>query len=163
MASKTPCLAAMATSTPIPSHNPETQCPNAQPITDSTQDSASIASPKSSRTSYTPSRWRRLYAILTFTPRRCRWDAENPPRFSMSLNFLFAFAACFTVANLYYNHPILNKLAEDFDISYERASLIPTMMQAGYAIGLVFLCPLGDLFRRRAFVLILVWFTATIW
>ena len=81
----------------------------------------------------------------------------------MSLNFLFAFAACFTVANLYYNHPILNKLAEDFNISYERASLIPTMMQAGYAIGLVFLCPLGDLFRRRVFVLILVWFTATIW
>ena len=91
--------------------------------------------------------------------------AENlhDPHLHASANFLFGFAACFTVANLYYNHPILNKLADDFDVSYERASLIPTMMQAGYAIGLVFLCPLGDLFKRRVFVLVLVWFTATVW
>jgi MFS family permease len=71
-------------------------------------------------------------------------------------------AATFTVANLYYNHPILNILAEDFDVSYEKVSTIPTVMQAGYAAGLLFLNPLGDVFRRRAFVLILVWFTATV-
>ena len=28
---------------------------------------------------------------------------------------------------------------------------------------LLFLCPLGDIFRRRAFVLTLTWFTATMW
>lgn len=67
------------------------------------------------------------------------------------------------MANLYYNHPILNILADDFGVSYERVSVIPTVMQAGYACGLLFLCPLGDVFRRRAFVLILVWFTATLW
>jgi predicted MFS family arabinose efflux permease len=61
------------------------------------------------------------------------------------------------------NHPILNILAEDFDVSYEKASLVPTLMQAGYAAGLLLLCPLGDLFKRRPFVLILVWFTGTLW
>jgi len=71
-------------------------------------------------------------------------------------------AGTFTVANLYYNHPILNVLARDFNVTDERASLIPTVMQAGYAAGLLFLCPLGDIFRRRAFVLILVFCTATI-
>ncbi len=65
------------------------------------------------------------------------------------------------MANLYYNHPILNILAIEFNVTNERSSLVPTLMQAGYAGGLLLLCPLGDIFRRRAFVLILVFFTAT--
>ena len=109
------------------------------------------------------STWRKIYDIINYTPKRCRYDPANPPGFSMSLNLLFGFAATFTVANLYYNHAILNRIAEDFHITYEQVSLVPTLMQAGYASGLLFLCPLGDLFKRRAFVLLLVWFTATAW
>ncbi len=74
-----------------------------------------------------------------------------------------AFAGCFTVANLYYTHPILNLLADDFNVTDEQSSNIPTLAQAGYAGGLLFLCPLGDLLKRRPFVLWLVWFTATLW
>lgn len=79
----------------------------------------------------------------------------------MGLNILFAFAGAFTVANLYYNHPILNILAHDFHVPYDKVSQIPTVAQAGYAVGLFFLCPLGDLLKRRPFVLTLVLFTAT--
>ena len=107
--------------------------------------------------------WRKIYNFLTWTPPRCRWDPEKPPEFSMPLNILFAFAGAFTVANLYYNHPILNILAHNFNIPYEKVPQIPTVMQAGYASGLLFLCPLGDLFKRRPFVLLLVLFTATMW
>jgi hypothetical protein len=107
--------------------------------------------------------WTPIYRILTWVPPNCRWDPDKPPEFSFSLNLLFAFAACFTVANLYYNHPILNILAHDFNVPYEKVAQIPTVVQAGYAVGLLFLCPLGDLFRRRILVTLLVLFTAAMW
>ncbi|KAL8837596.1 MAG: hypothetical protein Q9170_002473 [Blastenia crenularia] len=110
-----------------------------------------------------PTTWQRACDILFYTPKRCRYDPTNPPKFSTGLNLLFAFASAFTVANLYYNHPILHLLAGEFGISNERASLIPTLAQAGYAAGLLFLCPLGDIFPRRLYVLSLVLFTATVW
>lgn len=81
----------------------------------------------------------------------------------MGLNILFGFSGAFTVANLYYNHPILNILATDFGVPYEKVAQIPTAMQAGYAAGLLFLCPLGDSLPRRPFTLGLVFFTATMW
>ena len=101
--------------------------------------------------------------FITWTPPWCRWDPEQPPTFSIWHNVLFAFAGAFTVGNLYYNHPILNILAEDFDVPYVTVSRIPTLMQAGYATGLLFVCPLGDLLRRRALTLVLIAFTATMW
>ncbi|KAK4939103.1 hypothetical protein LTR10_020589 [Elasticomyces elasticus] len=107
--------------------------------------------------------WHKAYGYFTYTPKRCRYDPEKPFQFSMGLNLLFAFAGCFTVANLYYTHPILNLLAEDFYVTNEQSSYIPTLAQAGYAAGLLFLCPVGDLIKRRPFVLWLVWFTATLW
>ena len=105
----------------------------------------------------------KIYQVLSWTPPRCRWNPDEPPTFSMALNCLFAFAGAFTVANLYYSHPILNILARDFDVTYERVSQVPTLAQAGYAVGLGLLCPLGDVFKRRPFTLLLVLFTATVW
>lgn len=106
---------------------------------------------------------RTIQHVLLWCPARCRWDPDDPPKFSMPMNILFAFSGAFTVANLYYNQPILNVLAQEFDVPYETASRIPTVMQAGYATGLLFLCPLGDSLPRRPFTLGLVFFTATMW
>lgn len=108
-----------------------------------------------------PSIWKRIFDVVYWVPPKARWNPNEPARFSMGLNILFAFAGAFTVATLYYNHPILNILAHDFDVPYEKVAQIPTLAQAGYAIGLFFLCPLGDLLKRRPFVLTLVFFTAT--
>ena len=104
-----------------------------------------------------------LWRIVTYMPARCRWDPENPPKFTIWLNLLFAFSACFTVANLYYTHPILVILAEEFNVSNERAALIPTVAQAGYAAGLVLICPAGDFLRRRHLILSVMWLCATLW
>lgn len=47
-----------------------------------------------------PSFWRRAYGILTWTPPSCRWDPENPTKLTLPLNFLFGFAATFTVSGI---------------------------------------------------------------
>ncbi|KAK0613642.1 membrane protein [Immersiella caudata] len=96
---------------------------------------------------------KRIVSILS-TPKNCRYDPESPPKFTIWLNFLFS-AALFTVANLYYNQPVLNKIAEDFNVDFETASTVATLMQSGYAGGLFFLCPLGDWLRPRPLILIL--------
>lgn len=106
---------------------------------------------------------RRLLGKIFWTPPWCCYDPRSPPTFSIAQNVLFAFAGAFTVANLYYNIAILNVLADDFNVSYYQVSKIPTLMQAGYAVGLLLICPLGDLFPRRPYTLVLIFFTATLW
>lgn len=66
------------------------------------------------------------------------------------------------MANLYYCQPILNKIADTFDVSYEQSSQVATLLQAGYAAGLIFVLPLGDMLERRPFIIGLIFFTATV-
>jgi MFS family permease len=101
--------------------------------------------------------------VVDYVPPNCRWVPGTHKILTLPLNLLYAFAMTFTVANLYYNQPILTVLADDFKVTHERVSLIPTLTQAGYAFGLVLICPLGDMFRRRPLVLLLVFVTATLW
>ncbi|KAF7303663.1 MFS DHA1 protein [Mycena indigotica] len=60
------------------------------------------------------------------------------------------------VMNLYYNQPILLELAKAFRVDDEGVSKIPTLLQAGYASGLLLLSPLGDLIKRRPLILLLI-------
>jgi hypothetical protein len=41
--------------------------------------------------------WTGFMDIIFWTPPRCRWDAENPCKFGLPLNILFAFSGTFTV------------------------------------------------------------------
>lgn len=149
------------TSTSPPANN-EKHPPSSLPRSNS--NTSTTSQPSSPPAEEKPqSIWHRIYTTIYWMPPNCRWDPSKPPVFSMAHNVMFAFAGAFTVANLYYNHPILNILAEEFNVSYVKVSQIPTLAQAGYATGLLFLCPLGDLLKRRPFVLSLVFFTATLW
>lgn len=62
---------------------------------------------------------------------------------------LFAFCCGTIVANIYYAQPIIELIAPDIGISTHSASLIVSLTQIGYAVGLFFLVPLGDLLENR--------------
>ncbi|KAL2214010.1 MFS general substrate transporter [Sarocladium strictum] len=113
---------------------------------------------RASTSQYAESRFLRF-----MTPKRCRWDPSSPPDLPMPLALLYALTSTFTVANIYYCQPILNIIAEEFGVSYEMSSQSATLIQAGYAFGLIFVLPLGDMLRRRPFIIGLIWFTATVW
>ena len=38
---------------------------------------------------------RKCWTIFSWTPKWCRWDPEDPPKFSLALNLLFAFVSLF--------------------------------------------------------------------
>ncbi|KAJ8607260.1 hypothetical protein MRB53_040446 [Persea americana] len=97
--------------------------------------------------------------MINLTPPWVRYDAAKPFHFGLALNFLFAFASTFTVANLYYSQPILNQLAAAFDVANERIGRIPTLSQAGYATGILLITPLGDLLKRRTILLTIIAFS----
>jgi predicted MFS family arabinose efflux permease len=73
-------------------------------------------------------------------------------RLDRRLVVLLAFACGAAVANLYYAQPLLDVIARDLHVSEGAAGLIVTASQVGYAAGLVFLVPLGDLVARRVLV-----------
>lgn len=66
-----------------------------------------------------------------------------------SLVLLLAVMAGISVANLYYCQPLLNLIREDMALTEFQVNLMPVCTQIGYALGLLFIIPMGDLYNRR--------------
>jgi len=66
-----------------------------------------------------------------------------------------AVASGATVANLYYNQPLLPEIARTFGVADHAVGLIPTLTQIGYGAGMLLVVPLGDSQERRRLVVIL--------
>lgn len=69
---------------------------------------------------------------------------------------LLAFTAGAVVANLYYNQPLLPEIGRTFGIVDGRIGLVSTASQIGYAAGLLFFVPLGDVIERRKLIVVLL-------
>lgn len=67
--------------------------------------------------------------------------------------WILAIVAGVSVANLYYYQPLLAAIAQDFGRPAREAGLVATAAQVGYAAGLLFLVPLGDVVPRRRLLL----------
>jgi len=66
---------------------------------------------------------------------------------------LLATGAGLAVASLYYAQPLLGTLGAELGASAREIGLVPTLTQAGYALGIFFLAPLGDRVDRRRLIL----------
>ncbi len=73
-----------------------------------------------------------------------------------SIFWVMAGAAGIVVANNYYNQPLLAEFASSFHTSERDAGMVSVAAQAGYALGLLLLVPLGDKVERRAMLRILL-------
>ena len=68
--------------------------------------------------------------------------------------FLLASGAGLSVASIYYSQPMLGIMGHSFHASIADTGLVPTLTQLGYALGILFLTPLGDRYDRRHIILL---------
>lgn len=66
-----------------------------------------------------------------------------------------AFCTGLIVANIYYCQPLVILVAQEFKVTESHAGMITYLTQAGYALGLFLVVPLGDMFERRKQILII--------
>ncbi|HEX7854755.1 MAG TPA: MFS transporter [Sphingobium sp.] len=76
------------------------------------------------------------------------------PGISRPLLWLMAMAAGIGIANMYYNQPLLDQMRETYGADAQSVGWVPTLTQFGYALGMLFLVPLGDMFQRKRLVII---------
>jgi predicted MFS family arabinose efflux permease len=68
--------------------------------------------------------------------------------------WIMTIATGLVVANIYYNQPLLADMAHTFGVSDNKAQQISLFTQIGYATGLLFIVPLGDMLKRKRLILI---------
>jgi predicted MFS family arabinose efflux permease len=83
-------------------------------------------------------------------------SSPSTPVLTPGLVGLFALACGVTVGNLYYGQPIIALIAPDVGLSEQTASLIVSLTQIGYGLGLLFIVPLADRTENRRLTLILL-------
>lgn len=74
---------------------------------------------------------------------------SSPSSLPSALVLLFAIACGLSVANVYYAQPLLDALGAEFAIDQAGVGLLFGATQAGCALALLLVVPLGDLLERR--------------
>lgn len=69
---------------------------------------------------------------------------------------LMAIAAGITVANIYYNQPILKEMAMSLHATDAEIGRVSMFAQMGYGLGMFFLIPMGDMVNRKKLILLLM-------
>jgi len=73
---------------------------------------------------------------------------------STPLVFTLAAGAGLSVASIYYSQPMLDIISRQFNVGIGAVGMVPMLTQAGYALGILLLAPLGDRHDRRTIIFI---------
>ncbi|WP_340391800.1 MFS transporter [Paenibacillus sp. FSL E2-0190] len=65
---------------------------------------------------------------------------------------ILAIASGLSVANMYYNQPLLAEIGRTFNASSNAVGYVSMLTQIGYALGMLFFVPLGDIRERRTLI-----------
>ncbi|KNF09208.1 major facilitator transporter protein [Gottschalkia purinilytica] len=78
---------------------------------------------------------------------------DNSVTLSPKLVLLMAITCGISVANIYYNQPLLGDLARYFNVSTKSIGLVSTFTQVGYGLGMLAIVPLGDIKERKSLII----------
>lgn len=78
---------------------------------------------------------------------------RQPVKLTKSLTLLFAVTCALAVANVYFAQPLLDSMARSLSVPPSTIGVVVTATQVGYAAGLLFIVPLGDLLNRKWLIL----------
>ncbi|MBE5105979.1 MFS transporter [Bacillus thuringiensis] len=73
---------------------------------------------------------------------------------SRYITLLFSIACGMAVANIYFAHPLLDSLSNEFKINHSTIGVVITITQVCYALGLLLLVPLGDLLNTKRLIIV---------
>ncbi|MGV2288048.1 MFS transporter [Trinickia sp. YCB016] len=78
---------------------------------------------------------------------------DGSAHYSRGMLRLLAIIAGVSVANIYYNQPLLESFRASFPQSEHWIGSVPSATQLGYAVGMFLLAPLGDRINRKHIIL----------
>ncbi|MGL6245947.1 MFS transporter [Pseudomonas sp.] len=88
------------------------------------------------------------------------YGIDRPSGLTPSLTLLFSVTCALAVANVYFAQPLLASMAQSLGVTSGLIGVVVTATQAGYALGLLFIVPLGDRVNRKRLVLTQVMLSA---
>ncbi|SFL74093.1 Predicted arabinose efflux permease, MFS family [Paenibacillus sp. 1_12] len=81
---------------------------------------------------------------------------SGKPIMTRALILLMAVACGLSVANLYYNQPLLADIGRTFHATAREVGSVSMLTQIGYAIGMFLFVPLGDMKERRGLIVMIL-------
>ncbi|GEP65086.1 major facilitator transporter [Clostridium beijerinckii] len=86
-------------------------------------------------------------------------NTNTRPILTKLLILVMSIACGLTVANLYYIQPLLGDIAKTFHVDQLSIGFAAMLTQIGYAIGMIFILPLGDIKEKRNLIVIMLLFS----